>query len=89
MMGLIYIDYVNSVNNVVAELGAENGDGFKESQRIFGKIKEKFRDPVVTMLVDMANSKANRLNGDVIEANKLLLKAESDNVLLESQGVCH
>jgi DNA-binding response OmpR family regulator len=81
----IYINYANSLNNAVAQIGTENGERFKESQRIIGKVKKKFRDPLVTMRLNMVNSAANKLNGNEKDAQELMAKVEQDYALLESQ----
>jgi DNA-binding response OmpR family regulator/thioredoxin-like negative regulator of GroEL len=81
----MYLDYANSVNKVMTIQGPENGDRFKESQRVLSKVKQKFRDPIVTMRVDMAASTANKLTGNEAEAKALMEKVTSDYALLEGQ----
>lgn len=81
----MYLDYANSVNKVMAIQGPENSDRFKESQRVLGKVKQKFRDPIVTMRVDMVSSTANKLTGNEAEAKALMEKVASDYALLEGQ----
>lgn len=81
----MYLDYANSVNKVMAIQGPENTDRFKESQRVLSKVKQKFKDPLVSMRVDMASSTANKLTGNEAEAKALMAKVESDYALLEGQ----
>lgn len=81
----MYLDYANSVNRAMAVEGVENGDRFKESQRILGKVKQKYRDPLVSMRVDMSASSANKLMGNEAESQALLKKVEADYALLEGQ----
>lgn len=81
----MYLDYANSVNKVMAIQGPENSDRFKESQRVLTKVKKKFRDPLVSMRIDMASSRANQLAGNEAEAKALMQKVESDYALLEGQ----
>jgi tetratricopeptide (TPR) repeat protein len=81
----MYLDYANSVNKVMAIQGPENSERFKESQRILSKVKQKFRDPLVSMRIDMAASTANQLVGNESEAKALLQKVASDYSLLEGQ----
>lgn len=81
----MYLDYANSVNKVMATQGPENAERFKETQRILGKVKQKYRDPLVSMRVNMAASTANKLTGNDSEAEALLHKVEADFALLEGQ----
>ncbi len=81
----MYLDYANSVNKMMAIQGPENSDRFKESQRVLSKVKQKFRDPLVSMRVDMASSTANLLTGNEAEAKALMAKVETDYALLEGQ----
>lgn len=84
----LYIDYANSINNVVAaglDQSKSMAGRYQESIRTLTKVRDKYRDPVVDLRANIAAAATNLAANKADKAAELLEKVEESYLELSEQ----